>query len=499
MGAPKTSPKAAPKTEESTTLESLFDLDSKANDISGATLLSPTSSEFAKDELISKISSCTRVFTFTDPAESPSQQDLKRCRLAWILSAIRSTKKLLDDRVLASLISMLSANLFRQLPLPSLPSLPSDFLDNDCLAMVLAPSWPHLHIVYDILGALVTHAKPKSLPGHIDHAFLLNLLGLFQSEDPRERDRLKNVYHQLYSKLTDERSFMRRSMSNVFLRFASDAERHSGIGELLEIWGSIINGFAVPLKEEHRVFLARVLVPLHKSKWMPSYYQQLFYCVSQFVQKEPELGGVVLRGILRYWPVTNCHKEVLIIGELEDLVESLCPSEFEKLAVPLCSQIAKCLSSCNSQVAERALYVWNNEQFVRMASRCMEKILPAIVQGIEKNLSWHWSKSVQELTMSVKTMLEEMEPELYSKCLQELAHRESVAEQEEIKRKVRWERLERAAANNNCSNLQIVHVSPNNRSNPHTSSLLASRARRVIAPAFHSSRNFGYGESKLFK
>ncbi|KAG1361004.1 serine/threonine protein phosphatase 2A 57 kDa regulatory subunit B' beta isoform [Cocos nucifera] len=448
MGEPKTSPKASPK-KNKPTLQYLFDLDPKANDISCATLLSPTSSKFEIDEFISKISSCTRVFTFTDPAESPSQQDLKRYRLARILCVIRSTKKLLDDRVLASLISMLSANLFRQLPLPSFPSLQPDFLDNESPAMVLAPSWPHLHIVYDILGALVTNAQPKSLHDHIDHAFLLNLVGLFQSEDPRERDRLKNVCHQLYSKLTAERSFMRRSMSNVFLRFASDAEWHSGIGELLEIWGSIINGFVVPLKEEHRVFLARVLVPLHKSKWMPAYYQQLFYCVSQFVQKEPELGGVVLRGILRCWPVTNCQKEVLLIGELEDLAEILGPCEFEKLAVPLCSQIAKCLNSCNSLVAERALYVWNNEQFVRMASRCMEKILLAMVEGIEKNLRWHWSKSIQELTRSIKTMMEEMEPELYSKCLQELDHRESVAEQEEIKRKARWEWLEMAATNNN--------------------------------------------------
>lgn len=107
-----------------------------------------------------------------------------------------------------------------------------------------------------------------------------------------------------------------------------------------------------------------------------------------------------------------------------------------------------------------------------MASRSMENILPAIVEGIENNLRWHWSESVQELTMSVKTMLEEMEPELYSKCLQELEHRELVAEQEEIKRKARWERLEMAAADNkllrpsNCTCLLVM-------GNLHTSSLLA--------------------------
>ena len=35
--------------------------------------------------------------------------------------------------------------------------------------------------------------------------------------------------------------------------------RHNGIGELLEILGSIINGFAIPLKREHLQFLEKVI------------------------------------------------------------------------------------------------------------------------------------------------------------------------------------------------------------------------------------------------
>ena len=36
--------------------------------------------------------------------------------------------------------------------------------------------------------------------------------------------------------------------------------RHNGIGELLEILGSIINGFAIPLKREHLQFLEKVIL-----------------------------------------------------------------------------------------------------------------------------------------------------------------------------------------------------------------------------------------------
>ncbi|KAL2542948.1 Serine/threonine protein phosphatase 2A 57 kDa regulatory subunit B' epsilon [Abeliophyllum distichum] len=131
---------------------------------------------------------------------------------------------------------------------------------------------------------------------------------------------------------------------------------------------------------------------------MQVYYKQLAYCVYQFVEKEPMLGINIVRGILRYWPVTNCQKEVLLIGELEELVEIMEPEQHRILALLLCTQITKCLNSWNSQVAERALYVWNNEQFVKMASQDIEVVFPIVVEGMEKNLKWHWSGSVRQLT-----------------------------------------------------------------------------------------------------
>ncbi len=52
---------------------------------------------------------------------------------------------------------------------------------------------------------------------------------------------------------------------------------------------SIINGYALPLKEEHKKFLLRVLIPLHKVKSLVCYHPQLAYCVVQFLEKDPSL------------------------------------------------------------------------------------------------------------------------------------------------------------------------------------------------------------------
>ncbi|XP_074578817.1 serine/threonine protein phosphatase 2A 57 kDa regulatory subunit B' alpha isoform-like isoform X1 [Curcuma longa] len=433
---------------KSTTLRRLFDLDSQLDALSPA---APSADADTK-QLLSAISYCTTaVFNFVDPAESPAQQDLKRRQLSHVLSAVRETKApfFLDEAVWPPLLAMLAANLFRPLPAPAHPCLPPDLLDEDGggWTMALAPDWPHLHVAYDILSAAVAEADERTLRRHIDRGFLRGLLALFQSEDPRERDRLKVVYHQLYSKLAPDRGFMRRQMVCELAHQVFDAEpRPCGAAELLEIWGSIICGFAVPLKEEHRVFLSRVLVPLHKAKCVAAYHRQLAYCVTLFVAKEPELGEVVVKGILRHWPATNCHKEVLLLEELEELVESLDVGDLQKVAVPICNRVARCSGSTNSQVAERALCMWNNEQFVKMASQCWEEVLPSIVEAVEKNLEWHWSKSVQELAASLKRMLEEAEPVLYSRFLLQLQRKEADMAEEERKRKMRWERLEMATA-----------------------------------------------------
>ena len=91
------------------------------------------------------------------------------------------------------------------------------------------------------------------------------------------------------------RSYIRRSINNVFFQFIYETERFNGIAELLEILGSIINGFALPLKEEHKLFLTRVLIPMHKVKSLSMYHPQLAYCIVQFLEKDAALTEEVSR------------------------------------------------------------------------------------------------------------------------------------------------------------------------------------------------------------
>lgn len=321
------------------TLKHLFDQDPYSNKRFGF-------NNGIEDEVLSIISFCSSITS----QYAPTSHELKRFKLTHLFCVIKSSKKMMHGDVLSSLMFLVSANLFRPLPPPLPAAIGSNFADDEVIIANPSPNWPQLEIVYDILLWLLVNIDPQTLEKHIDYRFLLGLLSLFDSDESRERESLKNIYHQIYYRFTMYRSFMRKSMSSVFLDYIFETERHNGIAEMLEIWGSIINGFAVPLKEEHKVFLKRILIPLHKVKGMQGFNKQLAYCVSQFVQKDPELGGLVVRRIIKYWPAANTQKELKLIEEMEDLVERLDPKLHRDLALPLCSHMTKCFNSLNSLV-----------------------------------------------------------------------------------------------------------------------------------------------------
>ena len=104
----------------------------------------------------------------------------------------------------------------------------------------------------------------------------------------------------------------RQAISNVFYRFIYETERHNGVAELLEILGSIINGFALPLKDEHKQFLSRALIPLHKpaGSSIQQYHQQLSYCITQYLEKDPKLADVVSN--VHIFPFTRLHDQCYV-------------------------------------------------------------------------------------------------------------------------------------------------------------------------------------------
>jgi serine/threonine-protein phosphatase 2A regulatory subunit B' len=169
-------------------------------------------------------------------------------------------------------------------------------------------------------------------------------------EDARERDYLKTILHRIYGNFMGLRPFIRKAINNVFYKFIYETDRHNGIAELLEILGSIINGFALPIKEQHKQFLVRVLLPLHKVTFVSVFHPQLSYCVTQFLEKDASLAPKIVNAILKFWPVTNSKKELMFLTEIEEVLDRVESHNLAESIVPLFEQIARSINSPHFQV-----------------------------------------------------------------------------------------------------------------------------------------------------
>lgn len=416
----------------------------------------PTSEK--QNLLIRKLQMCCVLFDFGDPTKNLKEKDVKRQTLLELVDYISSVNSKFNEVTMQEITKMVAANLFRTLPSFNHDNGLLDMFDPEEDEPTMEPSWPHLQVVYEFLLRFVASSETdaKLAKRYIDHSFVLRLLELFDSEDQREREYLKTILHRIYGKFMVHRPFIRKSINNIFYQFIFETEKHNGIAELLEILGSIINGFALPLKEEHKLFLVRALIPLHKPKCVAMYHQQLMYCITQFVEKDFKLSDTVIRGLLKYWPVTNSGKEVMFLGELEEVLEATQAAEFQRCMVPLFHQIGRCLNSSHFQVAERALFLWNNDHIRSLIIQNRKVILPLIFPLLEKNTRGHWNQAVQSLTLNVRKIFSDADQALFDECLEKFQEDEIQNKETQERRELTWKRLEDVAASNFVSNEAVL-------------------------------------------
>ena len=155
--------------------------------------------------------------------------------------------------------------------------------------------------------------------------------------------------------------------------------RHNGIAELLEILGSIINGFAIPLKKEHIQFLEKALIPLHKPRGVSIYHPQLSYCIGQYVEKDPETIVIIVNGLVRFWPWTSAAKQVLFLNELEEVLDLCRGEQMVQVQDSLFRLLAACLGSSHFQVQQHLCMCARYDIMLVMTALCMRRCYSCFV------------------------------------------------------------------------------------------------------------------------
>ncbi|MGH0177109.1 UNVERIFIED_CONTAM: hypothetical protein FKN15_007351 [Acipenser sinensis] len=234
------------------------------------------------------------------------------------------------------------------------------------------------------------------------------LLELFDSEDPRERDYLKTVLHRIYGKFLGLRAFIRKQINNIFLRFVYETEHFNGVAELLEILGSTETA--------------------SRHHW----YNDM--------QLWPFVAGGTHHSLQQ-----NCSASpysVMYLGELEEILDVIEPSQFVKIQEPLFKQISRCVSSPHFQVAERALYYWNNEYIMSLIEENSNVILPIMFASLYRISKEHWNPAIVALVYNVLKSFMEMNSTLFDDLTATYKSDRQREKKKEKEREELWKKLE---------------------------------------------------------
>lgn len=389
------------------------------------------------DEMVmARLQDCSATLDYhlkTDPKET----EKRRQNLLELLEYIDGPLNI-SEVVMQELVVVLGRSIFRALQRRDRS--PYDIIDLEDDVPFLDPNWILLEPTYEILLRIVCNkdVEPKVLVQLLSKNFIAKVIKLVDSDDARERDYVKTIVLRIYGKCMTLRSFIRKSVQHLCLKATFETEVPNGVGELLELLAPIINAIKPPLRDEHKELMLKVILPLHRVKTFSTFYAQLVSCMTPFLDKDPSLASEVVAALLRLWPVAAATKQVLFLGELEQMLGRMQPVEFKRMQDAVVRRMALCIRCEHFQVAERALDFWKNERLVRQINENRKVWFPPIVSALYKNSRDYWHGNVYARTFEVLRQCSQVDPEFFDHC--SAKHRKKCEAEEEIEalRQKKW-------------------------------------------------------------
>ena len=138
--------------------------------------------------------------------------------------------------------------------------------------------------------------------------------------------------------------------------------------------------------------------------------------------------------MLRIWPITNAAKEVLFLQELEEIFDMASSQNLSDVYEDLFKRFANCVVSNHFQVAERILFLINNEQVQKMITDNKSLNFEILMKGLLKSSTSHWNQTVQNMSQNVMKSLKDIDQALFETLKTKLnkEEEETIKKEEEV-------------------------------------------------------------------
>jgi len=345
-----------------------------------------------------------------DPDEK-RKRDHKTETIMEIAQFAKTSKIIYEKEIVKEFLEMIKVNIITQIP---------EYDDEDD-EIFKEPQFEHIGFMLNILALFMANKNlvAKEIKPYINTSFIRDLFNQLHHPDERIREGIKTIIHQFYVQFVGHRTFIRRNIRDQLLTFTYEDDSYRGTPHILQVMGSIVRGYSTPLKNEHKVFLVKVLLPLHASPKFTDFSSNMSFLMVHFAQKDPSLSSVILSNVLRFWPLANTPKELELLEEVEEILGYCEPEVFSEVAVELSKRLGKCMGSQHYQVAERSLYFLNKTYILGLIEENIKLVFPAIIPELVQTASNHWNHSIVLLVCNLLRSLMEMDEDLFTSIVYE--------------------------------------------------------------------------------
>ncbi|GLT99798.1 hypothetical protein SLE2022_172130 [Rubroshorea leprosula] len=327
-----------------------------------------------------------------------------------LLDYVPSLDSIPDDAV-RKIKEMVAANIFRPFPSPSahvsdINYETDELYDPEIKRPLVEESWFFLRHVYQFLRYVVDAGLLRD--DHTEDSFVKTLLNIaLDADDQREAISVTFVLTSFWKKFTQKRRLIWRTVQHILSRFVSESHLYitSAVRPLLSFANDRIRESRVPLLAENRMFLERVLIPMHKISSYSIYSRCLSQCMLAFLAMDSELDNLMIRGIFRgrQRPLRSTC-EIELLEELKSLMTHtllgrITPSNAELVF----RRIGKCLTSLHANVVTKALNLLKWPRFILFAKQRKQVSVPIIIPALENvGNQFLWDNNVRELAARVR-------------------------------------------------------------------------------------------------
>lgn len=105
-------------------------------------------------------------------------------------------------------------------------------------------------------------------------------------------------------------------------------------------------------------------------------------------------------------------------------------------------------SVCHLQVAERALFLWNNEYIAMMTTDNARVLLPILYPALHRNSKSHWNTTVHSLTFNIIKLYSELDEAYFNQCRKNFEQEEEQRSSHAEERRKLWSGIEAMAKKN---------------------------------------------------